>query len=103
VKDAAAEPWEAAQPKVVEAFGVERRAFLPATEALRKLKNTKKPPRFWRGVRSLACVWRSVLSFLFNDTVSGWAILLTRTHAFFESLAFLPSRLLAVSALSGVI
>jgi hypothetical protein len=61
----------------------------------------KKPPRFWRGVRSLACVWRSVLSLLFNDTVSGWAILLTRTHAFFESLAFSPSLGLAVSALSG--
>ena len=31
---------------------------------------TKKPPRISRGVRSLACVWRSVLLLLFNGLVS---------------------------------
>jgi SNF2-related domain len=39
------------------------------------------------GVRSLACVWRSVLSLLFNGLVSVSAIPPLRTHAFFESLA----------------
>jgi hypothetical protein len=68
---------------------------------LSKCVAPKKTAPLSRGVRSLACVWRSVFSFLFNDTVSGWAILLTRTHAFFESLAFLPSPLWAASALSG--